>query len=455
MMVYSMKHFISLFSSVKLAIFLIIIITSAFILGTLIPQNREAEFYRIKYGEWAGPISALQLNRLYGSWWFIGLLFLFALNLIICTQKRFFAKLRRFRDFDASHVPGKLKGLQTTENLETAADRDTFVPRLRRELIAQRYRVRQAAEEESAYLAARKKSLGRFGAEVVHAGLLIILAGGIISGIFGFSTNLVLSENETVSVPHSEFDVRLDSFHTEFYPDGSPKDWKSAISIYKEDKKQTQKTIEVNHPLSYQGFLFYQSGYGWDWERSFFELTLDNLSSKQNHLKIRLKMDEVYKNQNGELSLSLTYFIPDFVIDEQNRVRSRSIRPRNPAVFIEGEIKNNGRFSGWLFARFPDFQGLRFSGEGIRDLNIRLTDLSLSQYSVIQAAKDPGVNTVWIGCAVVMAGLFLSFYWPSRDLFITVSPKGARLVIRAGISASKGKEQAARELKKALSKAGG
>ena len=48
-----MKALIQFFSSVKLAIVLIIIITAASILGTFIPQNRGIEEYTVRFGQLA------------------------------------------------------------------------------------------------------------------------------------------------------------------------------------------------------------------------------------------------------------------------------------------------------------------------------------------------------------------------------------------------------------------
>ncbi|MBN1274395.1 MAG: cytochrome c biogenesis protein ResB [Candidatus Aminicenantes bacterium] len=444
-----MKNFIQLFSSIKLALFLIILIILACILGTLIPQHRETEFYQTKYGGLAGPILALHLSRLYSSWWFIGLLFLFSLNLIVCTLKRFFPKLRRFQKTHPSFVPVRMAQCFFSETCEVKGSLDNTSSLVRRELKNRHFRIRYKQEDDTVFFSARKKISGRFGAEVVHLGLLIILAGGIISGISGFSSNLILKENQTAPVPKANFKIRLDSFQTEFYPDGSPKDWKSTLSIIRNEQVELQKTIEVNHPLSYDGFVFYQNSYGWDWDRSYFILTIDKPGDKKDPLKIRVRRDETYHEKSSGLTLSLSYFVPDFVIDQQNRIQSRSNLPRNPAVYIQGEGEKEGRFSGWLFARFPDFKGMHFSKE--TGLNIRLTDLFLSHYSVIQAARDPGVNTVWVGCGIVMAGLLLAFYWPAREILIILASKEGRTTVTAGMIASKQKDAAAKQLKDLIS----
>ncbi|MCJ7644892.1 MAG: cytochrome c biogenesis protein ResB, partial [Candidatus Aminicenantes bacterium] len=88
-----MKSVWRLFSSVKLAIVLFIILTLASILGTLIPQQRTPAEYQAHYGSLSRVIAGIDLDRLYQSAWFIGLLLLFGLNLVVCSLARLTPKL--------------------------------------------------------------------------------------------------------------------------------------------------------------------------------------------------------------------------------------------------------------------------------------------------------------------------------------------------------------------------
>ncbi|MFH1998494.1 MAG: cytochrome c biogenesis protein ResB, partial [Planctomycetota bacterium] len=109
-----MKSFIRFFSSVKLAIVLLIIITLASILGTLIPQHRSPAEYAANYGQLSGLLLRLEVTKLYSSWWYLALLILFALNTIVCTLTRFSPKIKKvFRPaFDYSEK--SLRSLSNT-----------------------------------------------------------------------------------------------------------------------------------------------------------------------------------------------------------------------------------------------------------------------------------------------------------------------------------------------------
>ena len=90
-----MKSFLQFFSSVKLAIFLLIIITAASMLGTLIPQQRSSAEYAAHYGQLSSLLIKLEFTKLYQSLWFRSLLVLFSLNILVCTLTRLSPKLRR------------------------------------------------------------------------------------------------------------------------------------------------------------------------------------------------------------------------------------------------------------------------------------------------------------------------------------------------------------------------
>jgi cytochrome c biogenesis protein len=442
-----MKALIKFFSSVKLAIFLIIIIALASLLGTLIPQQRSPDEYFSRYGQLASLFQRIELFRLYQSWWFLLLLFLLALNIIVCTLNRLSPKLRRaFRprlEIEAKEI----NALRIKEKLK----KDMALPKakegLKRELSSRHYRLKEEERENRVFLLAHKKVLGLFGSDIVHLGLLIILAGGIASGLAGFKKNLTFREGEVLDIPKTEFKLRLDKFETEYYPNGSVRDWKSTMTVIEKEKPVLSKVIEVNHPLSHKGFVFYQSSYEWDWTNASLEILARKKNDPSFLKKIEAKVGES-ANLEENIRIALPQFIPDFIIDEKNEVTSRSLQPNNPAAFIEGWEENRKIFSGWIFARFPDFSRIR--SEKQMNFSFELKNFTAGQFSVIQAASDPGVNFIWLGCGLVMAGLFLAFYWPSREIRVILEEKQEQTEFLAGGTAAKSREALESEFKEIM-----
>ncbi len=433
-----MKSLFKYFSSVKLAIVLLIIITLASMIGTLIPQQRTPEEYIAQYGRWANVFQQLQLTNLYKSWWFSALLFLFALNIIVCTLNRLSPKLRKtFRPRVAVETKN-IEVLKIKEKLKKPMSLDSARKMLKKELSSRHFCVRETQMDNKAFLYARKRVLGWFGADIVHLGILIIIAGGIISGIGGFRWNLTFSEGRVLDVPRAEFKLKLDKFETEYYPNGGVKDWKSTLTVFENEKPVLNKIVEVNHPLSYKGFVFYQSNYGWDWRNPSVEILAKKREDSSFSRTIKLKIGERVRLEGEDIEVSVLEFIPDFVIGEKGQIATRSLEPNNPAVFIEGWQAEEKIFSGWIFAKFPDFA--RIHSEKETDLIFELRDFKSGQLSIIQASKDPGANFIWAGCTILMIGLFFAFYWPTREIRILMEGIEDRTEITAGGIATKSKD---------------
>lgn len=443
-----MKSFIKFFSSVKLAIFLLIIITLASILGTLIPQHRSPGEYAAHYGQLAELLSRLQLTKLYQSSWFITLLSLFSLNIIVCTLTRLGPKVKKLFSPRLEKEAKKLMALKIKAQIKKPwplkKTEEVFTSIIK----SYHYRFRLQNEEERTFILARKKILGWFGSDIVHFGLLVILAGGIISGAGSLRKHLTLVEGQTVSVPRANFKIKLDKFETQYYPNGSVKDWKSTLTVIENEKSVLNKTIEVNNPLSYKGYLFYQSSYGWDWKNPWVEIWVKKKSDPSFLKKIRTKLGRKFPVDDDNIQISVLHFIPDFIINEQNEITTRSLQPNNPAVFIQGWQGPKQIISGWIFARFPDFSRIHSSQE--TDLSFELKDFQASQFSVIQAAKDPGVTLIWVGSSMLMIGLFLAFYWPSREIKIILGEDNNQTTITAGGIATKNKENFQSEFEKII-----
>lgn len=443
------------FSSVKLAIVLLILITVASIVGTLVPQNRGAAEYAARYGSLSGLFTGLRLTRLYQSGWYLALLLLFAVNTAVCTLTRLGPKWRRAfgpaRETDAKALSAMRPGVKfrIPAPLPEAGDR------VKASLRARHYRLEESAGDAKVFLLARKRRLGWFGSDVVHVGLLVILAGGFASGLGSRRADLALSEGQTADVPRASFQVRLDKFETEFYPQGGVKDWKSTVTVVEGGAAVLTRVVEVNEPLRYKGYSFYQSAHGTNWGAARLTIELRKPGDPAPLRTVSLKIGERTAIDETEVTHVLVrQFVPDFVLGEGSQVRSRSEEPNNPAALVEAWKGEERVFSGWIFANYPDFGQAHGSGlmaqmktgakaETAKDapkIAVVLKDYAAAPYSVLEAAKDPGANLIWLGCALVTAGFFLAFYWPSREIQVVLEEASGRVELAAGGHAAKGRD---------------
>jgi cytochrome c biogenesis protein len=80
------------FCSLKLAIITLILLALTSILGTVIEQGTTPEDLAAKSGwnlDFLKFLDSIHAFDMYHSWWFLGLMGLFAVNLICCSIKRF------------------------------------------------------------------------------------------------------------------------------------------------------------------------------------------------------------------------------------------------------------------------------------------------------------------------------------------------------------------------------
>ncbi len=433
-----MKSLLDYFSSVKLAIVLLIIITLASILGTLVPQQRTAAEYAARYGQLAPLLITLEVTKLYHSWWFLGLLFLFSLNIAVCTLTRLGHKWRRAFRPRVKAEGKKLKTLAISTEFHMKGSPADVAPAVKSALTGRRFRIRESVREGNIELLARKRTAGLFGSDIVHLGLLVILIGGIISGFSSTRRMLTITEGATIDVPEAGIQLRLDKFQTDLYPNGSVKDWRSFLTVIQGGQEILQQSIKVNHPLSYQGFLFYQSSYGYDWENPRFEIWVKKKDDPEFLDKLRTGVGETARLNDERTDVLIKNFVPDFIINEQNQVATRSLQPNNPAVLIEGRQDGEPLFSAWVFAKFPDFSQMHSERE--HEFTFELKDIDSAPYSGIEMARDPGVNFIWAGCILLTLGLFAAFFWPPAEIRMALVRDQDRTQVTVGGIAAKNKD---------------
>jgi len=376
------------------------------------------------------------------------LLALLALNVSVCTLERLSPKLRKTFRPRLETEPGGILALKIKDRFKKNASLAQVKAEVARVLGARRFRIRSVQKETSHFLLARKRVLNWYGADIVHLGLLVILIGGIISGLMSYRESLSFVGQQTHSLSRASFQVKLDRFETEFYPNGAVRDWISTLTILENGRPVLSRGIEVNHPLSYRGFVFYQSGYGWNWENPTLELEAKKKDDPAFTKTLQMKVGEKVKLPDTSLEIVVRQFVPEFMIDDKNEVRTRSLDPNNPAVQIEGWEAGQQVFSGWIFAKFPDFARLHSSKE--TNLSFELKDFKADQYSVVEVAKDPGVNFIWLGCTLLMAGLFLAFYWPAREIRLILEESQGKTEVLAGGIAAKSRQAFEKEFEELM-----
>jgi hypothetical protein len=190
------------FRSPRLAVVLILVITAVSLVATLVPQGRPDPWYQARYGAILyALIRALSLETFFSSAVFLVPVAAFTVNLGVCAADRLIVR-------------------------------------------------------------AQNKAKPRFGPDLVHIGLLILIAGGLVSALGRQETTWTLSAGESAAITPA-YSLSFLSFQFLRYPDGSPREWISTVKVMRDGKEAISSfPIEVNHPLRLRGLSVYQAS--WD-----------------------------------------------------------------------------------------------------------------------------------------------------------------------------------------------
>jgi len=426
-----------LFSSVKLAIVLLLTLAVTSIVGTLIEQQQDPESYLKEYGETTYKIlKFLGFTDVYHSWWYILLLTLLGMNLIVCSIKRL-PKIWKIAKQPRKTFPqGAESNLKVSHSITLEGKIEEIESSLIRLLKKFRYSVeRSLKEEDEHHLFADKNVFARFGVYIVHFGVLIVLIGGLVTAIFGYkgfmnlapqtesSVVLDFGSNKEIKLP---FSIKCNKFYIERYPSGMIKAYVSDLSVIKDGKEVMRKKIKVNDPLKYEGVYFYQANY---------------YATTAYFKVIEKDKERIVKGTNGQvIKIGNVELIP--IIYEVKDPFGRLITIKDFGV----EIRKNGKSIS-----FRVFPNTLYPLSKDNDSYFYLIGIYQEYATGLQVSKDPGTWIVWVGSTILIFGLIVTFFIPHRRIWARIEKKGenkVKLVI-GGLS-NKGTEGLAREMEEIL-----
>lgn len=405
---------IQFFSSLKCGLFLLALLGVSMTLGTLIlqkPMAREGQIQQIYAPQTIRLLNAIGLFDVFHSWWFILLLGLLGVNITLASLERFPQVWRYFArphlvadEWFVRQLPFRreiaLGPTPSEDALSLAAKRIQDLG----------YRPKpESLAKKTIYI--EKHRFARLAPYLVHASLLLIFAGAIFDGMYGYRGFISLSpgkssdqlESLSPNAPPRKlpFTLQCNGAGMDKYPDGSPRQYWSLLAIQENGREVLRKQVFVNDPLTYKGIRFFQSNYGstgnprklvieasWAGHKRTFDLRPEG----------EVKLDE----QGTKVELG--DFVPDFVLDG-NQISSRSGEPNNPAVRLDVTRAGGTPTSVWIFPKAPQMNPPNPTG-----IDFQLRDVEMEYFTGLQVAKQPGQGLIWAGCLMLTASLMVALY---------------------------------------------
>lgn len=308
-----MKKLIDKLASLQFFFIISGLLLVAFIIGGVIPQGQNPEDYKAMLGSFGTLlVMNLRLDNVFSSAWFMVLLLAGALNMLACTVKQWKVLKHRPGVF-LSHlgvflmfVGGAVSGLFATHGvlpLETGVSRSDFFLRdggmaeMPFRLLLKEFNIRYWDDERHIiHLLKKCEEPGhedwdsKETAEVKPGGEARFKSVDQSLSIVGFYPNFSMGENGPVSIGDARTNPALTvrragdksgrvsylfANHPDFhgmpetdgvrfgyeYRPGRIKQFESRIAVLEDGQERLERVINVNTPLTYKGYRFYQSGY--------------------------------------------------------------------------------------------------------------------------------------------------------------------------------------------------
>lgn len=393
----------SFFTSARTTIFLLFILAASSILGTVIPQTSEVG---PTFSVYQRLIVILDLNNVYRSWWFSGLLGLLTLNLLGCLLERLPA------------IPGEWKGgsrkttfsFRVTDTRNPSELKEVLVPALSGILGSP-----QSGERASSDLEWIKDRIYLLGFPFIHIAIIVILAGGVIGLFYGYRGHALIKEGDSTQeftlqsgqVRSLPFTIAVDGFSLTRYPTGEPKEFRSDVRIMENGKEALKGSILVNHPITYGGISLFQSDYRVVGVKEV-KLGLIGPDGKNSDFSMRPYAVEKLPGTDYE-------------------ARLQSLDPGGGSVGagVKLSVQRQGEEARTLRVFRTDKAPAKLG-----DLEIRFLDYVPLYATGLQVGYDPGAVVVWAGSGLLVIGFFLALFTNHRRVAVRLKTEKGKTEVQ-------------------------
>ncbi|MGD8149252.1 cytochrome c biogenesis protein ResB [Ornithinimicrobium sp. Y1694] len=459
-------------TSMRTALFLLLLLALAAIPGSIFPQ-RPVDAARTRRWIEDNPDTAPWLDRLgmfdvYASPWFASIYLLLMISLIGCIIPRARQHIAAMRA-QPPRAPRRLDRLPVYRHTGLHATPSEVSAAARVALGERRFRIRRAAEGEGAgeqfVVSAEKGYLKETGNLLFHLAILGVIISVAVGHLFGWRGEIIVKEGETFTTGAGAFDtltlgplvdeadipqfsVRLDRLDVQFESQaegaqfGQPRKFEGVATVQEGDEPARGYEFAVNHPLHVSGTSLFLLGNGY--------APVVTVRDGEDAVVFQdavtfLPQDNVYSS-SGVIKVTGTQpnlgfvggFLPTLTFDEEIGPTSAFPGLADPALVLtafEGNLFPDGRAQSVFSIETDDMdQLMQENGEPVR-LLIRPGETlelpegkgSIEMENVIRWAgllvrHDPGRLPALAFSGVALLGLVLMLGVRRRRVFVRVEP---------------------------------
>lgn len=409
------------FISLKVTVFTLVAVLVGSFAGMFFDQTLTYEEHAAEWASAAWKLrlfTFLELNDVFGSWWFGLIIVVLLINLIACSIERLPKIWIDVKNPRRKLADDQLRGIKHVYRGVIAAADKARALSVVEAIFGKQADVIEDAVSGTSYRFTERHRYARTGVYIVHTGLVIIMVFGIINGWTKLDGIMMVPEGGTGrlvrlkgpgNLPYTHdlgFEVRCDDFRLKTFVDGAPMEFESDLSVWDPSSPVNpvlKKTIQVNDPLIYRGYTFYQASYNPIPGEQLVQLDVGPRGGQR--VTYTLTVGEKLRMQDGHA------FTPIEVIPE--------FAGLGAAVRVQETAPDGATTSYVVFREYPDFD--KQVRRGAYDVQYRGSDQTYA--TGLQVGRVPWVPAIFTGFIIMFVGMFMAFFMSQRRYWARLSPR--------------------------------
>lgn len=409
------------FISMRTGLVLILALAVLTLAGTLLAQapagirdDPEAyaqwlEAIRTKYGGWTGFIDKVGLFSVFTSVWFRAIVALLTTSILACSVNRAPRLWKRATRPRIRMTAAFYEHAPLRDRLTARMAPDAAAEAVRGAFHKRRYRTVVERDGDGVHVYADRFRWGPFGTVIAHLSLVVILIGAVAGVTWGFrNEGFAVTVGSTAEVGNGTgLSVKAVSFSDSYYPNGAPSDYATDVVLYSDGTPVRRQTVRVNQPLRYEGVAFFQSFFG--------AAAVMRVKDQKGDVVFNEGVPLLFGTDDNRRRVG-RFSLPDsgltgFVIGAASGEVDAAIK----AGQMQVEIYRDG-------IEAPIATTIVSQGRPTTIAGLDVTFLRERQFTGLIVARDPGAIFIWIGVALLVAGITLVFFFQNRRVWAHVVP---------------------------------
>ncbi|NLZ39247.1 MAG: cytochrome c biogenesis protein ResB [Firmicutes bacterium] len=358
------------------------------------------------------------VQNVYRSWWYLGIMAFTALNLLLCTLRRFRPIMRLAFQPQKNKTVTAISKMQIFRSVDIDFDDENNALNTAKEVLQKNgYKTSMVAGTDGSTVFAERGVWGYLGSLLTHASLLIILLGAMYGSLTGFEERNGGIAGDRFTVENGGFEVAITAVRMELEEDPTirPRVFSDVI-VLKDGQEVTSGTVSINQPLRFAGNTIYHTSFSY-----VSDITITSLQDGKGY-KVQLwDHGQVRLDHEGTI-LHMMQFFPNFTMNQDGIPSSKNYLPERPVH--AGLLIKNGRAVRNVFLQLNKPEVIE-TAEG--EVELLLT--GFQHAAIYSITRNLGRPILFGGAVLLIIGLYLCFFLSPRRIWVKYDPENAVLLI--------------------------